>query len=153
GPVGGGQRTPAGFWRYFGRGWQRELVRSVRLRLLPLYPLARSAAKASLVTLATNQETADLLRQMGARDVRLCLDSCVPASFVSGARVFPHDEKVFTLLWAGRMQPRKALPLALDALAQADDVPVRLLVAGEGEMRSAWEDYARRLHLDHKVEF
>ena len=153
GPIGGGQRTSAVFWRYFGRGWSRELVRSARLRLLRLYPSARSAAKASLVTLATNQETADLLRQMGARDVRLCLDSGIPASFISEGPVLRQNEKVFTILWAARMQPRKALPLALDALAQVDDVSVRLLIAGDGEMRPAWEGYARRLHLEHKVEF
>jgi N-acetylglucosaminyldiphosphoundecaprenol N-acetyl-beta-D-mannosaminyltransferase len=51
------------------------------------------------------------------------------------------------------MQPRKALPLALQALARADDVPVRLLIAGDGEMRKSWEHCAARLGLEHKVEF
>jgi len=153
GPIGGAQRTPSAFRRYFGRAWARELVRSARVRLLPFSPSVRSAAKASHVTLATNQETADLLRQMGARNVRLCLDSGIPSSFVSDARVPPHNRNAFTLLWAGRMQPRKALPLALEGLARADDVPMRLLIAGDGEMRKVWEYYAKRLHVEHKVEF
>ncbi len=51
------------------------------------------------------------------------------------------------------MQPRKALPLALEGLEQAGDVPVRLLIAGDGEMRKPWEGCAKRLRLEHKVEF
>jgi glycosyltransferase involved in cell wall biosynthesis len=51
------------------------------------------------------------------------------------------------------MQPRKALPLALEALAKAGEVRVKLLVAGDGEMRSLWEDCARRLHVESRVEF
>jgi len=153
GPIGGAQQAPAAFRHYFGRAWAQEILRSARVRLLPFSPSVRSAAKASHVTLATNQETADLLRQMGARNVRLYLDSGIPSSFVSDPRVSPHNGKIFTLLWAGRMQPRKALPLALEGLARADDVPMRLLIAGDGEMRKVWEYYAKRLRLEHKVEF
>jgi len=60
---------------------------------------------------------------------------------------------MFTLLWAGRMHPRRALPLVLEALAQADDLSVRLLVAGDGEMRKPWEDLANYLRVGDKVEF
>ena len=153
GPIGGGQQTPWAFRCYFGRAWPRELTRSVRVRLLPFSPSARGAAHATLVTLATNQETASLLRRMGAQDVRLCLDSGLPSSFVSEAPISPRNRELFTLLWAGRMQPRKALPLALEAVAQAGDVPVRLLIAGDGEMRKSWEDCAKRLGLERKTEF
>jgi N-acetylglucosaminyldiphosphoundecaprenol N-acetyl-beta-D-mannosaminyltransferase len=153
GPIGGAQQTPTAFRRYFGRAWPRELIRNARVRLLRFLPAVRRAAKASLVTLATNQETANLLRRMGARNVRLCLDSGIPSDFVTGARVSPRKHETFTLLWAGRMQPRKALPLALQALARADDVLVRLLIAGDGEMRKSWEHCAERLGLERKVEF
>jgi len=51
------------------------------------------------------------------------------------------------------MQPRKALPLALDGLAAAGDMNVRLWIAGDGEMRGAWEEYAKALHLEDRVEF
>jgi exopolysaccharide biosynthesis WecB/TagA/CpsF family protein len=153
GPIGGGQHTPWSFRQYFGWAWPRELARSARVRLLRFSPSARSAAKSSLVTLATNQETANLLRQMGARDVRLCLDSGIPSSFVSDALPSPRNGEPFTLLWAGRMQPRKALPLALEALVQADDVPVRLLIAGDGEMRNSWEEFVKRWRLERNAEF
>jgi exopolysaccharide biosynthesis WecB/TagA/CpsF family protein len=153
GPVGGGQLTPPSFRHYFGRAWTRELLRSMRVRLLRFSPFARSAAKASLVTFVTNQETAALLRRMGARDVRLCLDSGIPSHFVSDRDVSSRNREPFTLLWVGRMQPRKALPLALEALARTNGLRVRLLIAGDGEMRKPWEEYAQRLRLQHKVEF
>lgn len=153
GPLGGGQRTPLAFGHYFGRGWPLESLRNVCVRLMPFSPFARSAAKASLVTLATNQETAHLLRQMGARNVRLCLDSGIPSSFLPGASVPPREGGTFTLLWAARMQARKALPLALEALAHTNGLVVKLLIAGDGEMRKPWEEYAKRLRLQHKVEF
>jgi glycosyltransferase involved in cell wall biosynthesis len=153
GPIGGGQCAPAPFRHYFGRAWKREIVRNVRIRLLEVSPSLISAARASFVTLATNQETANLLRRIGARDVRLYLDSGISSAFVSNARTTKSDAETLTLLWAGRMQPRKALPLALQAIAEAHDVRVRLLIAGDGEMRKVWEDCAKRLHVESNVEF
>jgi len=51
------------------------------------------------------------------------------------------------------MQPRKGLPLALEALAETKDLNARLFIAGDGEMRGDWERYAKRLNLGGKVEF
>jgi exopolysaccharide biosynthesis WecB/TagA/CpsF family protein len=151
GPIGGAQQAPAAFRRYFGQPWSREAVRSARVRLLRFWPSLRSAARASAITLATNQETASLLRQLGAQDVRLCLDSGIPSGIVSNRRAKPKNEELI-LFWAGRMQPRKALPLALEALAAAGE-NVRLRIAGDGEMRGPWEEYAKALHLEDRVEF
>jgi len=51
------------------------------------------------------------------------------------------------------MQPRKALPLALEALAETKDLNVRLLIAGDGEMREDWEKCAERLNVGARVQF
>jgi glycosyltransferase involved in cell wall biosynthesis len=51
----------------------------------------------------------------------------------------------------GRLDPRKGLDLALEALAM---VPrAELEIVGDGEERSALERLARRLHLDDRVRF
>jgi glycosyltransferase involved in cell wall biosynthesis len=61
---------------------------------------------------------------------------------------------VFTLIWAGRLWPRKTLTLGLDALALVrKKVEIRLLVAGEGESREGWEEHARKLGLADCVKF
>ena len=153
GPIGGAQQAAAAFRRYFGGPWSREAIRSARVGLLRFWPPLRSAARASAITLATNHETASLLRQLGAEDVRLWLDSGIRSGIVPKHRTSKSGNQELTLLWAGRMQPRKALPLALEALAAAGDVRVRLWVAGDGEMRGSWEQYAKALHLDGRVEF
>jgi len=145
--------APVAFRHYFGRSWPQEAIRSARVRLLRFWPSLRSAASASSVTLATNHETANLLRQLGAQDVRLWLDSGIPFEIVSNHRAPKSRTKELTLLWVGRMQPRKALPLALEALAAAGDMNVRLWIAGDGEMRGSWEEYAKALHLEDRVEF
>jgi exopolysaccharide biosynthesis WecB/TagA/CpsF family protein len=153
GPIGGGQRAPTSFRKYLGRGWVREFLRNVRLRLLSHSPFLKTAARASAALLATNRDTAELLSGIGGRDVRLFLDSGLPANFVLREPVSKDNDGCFTLLWVGRMVPRKALPVALEALAQITDLRVRLLVAGDGEMRESWAQRAQQLGLDGRVEF
>ena len=153
GPIGGAQRAPFPFRSYFGSGWAREIVRNARVRLLRFYPRLRKAAQTSTIVLATNRDTYDLLASVGGRDVRYFLDSGIESTFACGSLTHRPAGGMFTLLWAGRMYPRRALSLILEALAQTDDLSVRLLVAGDGEMRKRWEALASRLHLRDKVEF
>jgi glycosyltransferase involved in cell wall biosynthesis len=59
-----------------------------------------------------------------------------------------------TLLWAGRLERRKALPLALEALAQLEpEINVRLLVAGDGPQRAECTALASRLGVENRIEF
>ncbi len=153
GPVGGAQRAPSGFRHYISSLSGSEILRNVRVALLPISRSLRRAAQSSAMTLATNHETAELLTRVGARDVRMFLDSGIPSSFLSRPSIPRTSRRPFALLWVGRMQPRKALPLALEALAETRDLNVKLLIAGDGEMREAWENYAKRLNLGSKVEF
>jgi glycosyltransferase involved in cell wall biosynthesis len=153
GPVGGGQRVPSAFRHYICSLSGREILRNIRSALLPLSFSLRRAAKASAIILAANQETYGLLAKAGALNVQLFLDSGIPSTFVSRPRLPRPRGTPFTLLWVGRMQPRKALPLALEVLAEVKDLAAKLLIAGDGEMRRKWESYAKHLNLDGRVEF
>jgi glycosyltransferase involved in cell wall biosynthesis len=153
GPVGGGQRTPVAFRSYFGRLWRNEIIRNARMDLLPLSPSVRKAARSISIVLATNNETHRLLTTLGARDVRTFLDSGIPSSFFSNGHESPRNDGTLRLLWASKLQIRKALPLALEALAQVKEPNVRLLVAGDGEMRELWERRAEELGLQGRVQF
>jgi exopolysaccharide biosynthesis WecB/TagA/CpsF family protein len=153
GPIGGAQQSPSLFHHYFGRAWLGEIVRNLRVRLLPLSPALRETVQSSAVVLATNDETAQLLARVGARDVRMFLDSGIPTTFLSQKQVYKPKGERFTLLWVGRMQRRKALPIALEALRQTREISVKLLIAGDGEMRKSWEQLARRLGVDDRVQF
>jgi exopolysaccharide biosynthesis WecB/TagA/CpsF family protein len=153
GPIGGAQQSPPAFRRYFGFGLAQEFLRNARVRLSGHSPFLKRAARATALLLATNHDTAEALRKIGGRDVRLFLDSGLTARFVLGEPVSKPSNDSLTLLWVGRMQRRKALPLALEALSQVRDFRVKLLVAGDGEMRQSWERCATRLNLGSRVEF
>ncbi len=143
GPCGGGQKAPAGFRRYFGRAWIREWMRNLRVDLLPSLPGWRRAVRRASLLLATNRETQALLRRSSGRDVPLFLDSGVPTTFCPSGPPDREPGRPFRLLWVGRLEPRKAFPLALDALAQVTE-PWELTVVGQGPLRRTWEAEATR---------
>ncbi len=58
------------------------------------------------------------------------------------------------IVWAGRFEPQKDVPLALQTVAAlADRMPVRLTLLGDGRLRPAMEAMAQRLGLEGKVRF
>ncbi len=153
GPVGGGQVAPSVLRSYLGEAKRAELFREVRMRLVSLRPALRKTARKSAMILATNHETAQMLERAGARHVRLFLDTGIGQQFLPPEVPQRVPGKQVTLLWAGRLQPRKCLPLLLDALAQCQDLSVRLLVAGKGAKRGEWEAMSQRLGLNNRVSF
>ncbi len=153
GPIGGGQTAPLAFMRYFGAAWLNEAARTFRTRLLPYLPSLRRAAQRSAMILAANQETAYLLDKVGAQHVRLFSDSGSVADHFPANPPKRKERREITLLWAGRLERRKALPLSLEALALVGNLPVRLLVAGGGPLRAEWENLAGYLGLKDRVQF
>jgi glycosyltransferase involved in cell wall biosynthesis len=153
GPIGGGQTAPHNFLHYFGEDSRGEFLRTLRIRLLPRLPFLRRAVKNSSMLLATNLETCNVIQQAGGHHVRYSYDNAVAEGMLSDQipRRSPGGE--LTLLWAGRLEPFKALRLGIEALAQLKDVPVRLLVAGDGSQRSYLERLTRDLGVGDRVQF
>jgi len=153
GPVGGGQTTPATFLKYFGSACPKEVLRTLRVRLMHRLPNLQKAAAGSALVLATNRETANILELAGARDVRLFLDAGVTSAFLPERSLQQKPSGPFTLFWAGRLEPRKALPLALEALSRIRNDSIQLMVAGDGPLRKKWEQLAFELGLEGSVTF
>ena len=154
GPLGGGQAAPLNFARHLGRrGVLTETARTVRSRLIPLLPSLRRTVKNSSLILATNRETADVLHRAGARHVELFLDNGIQRNQIMSRHRARRAEDRLELLWAGRVESRKALPLALEAMARSRDLPVRLTVAGDGPMRRSCERKAVAMVLSESVRF
>lgn len=153
GPVGGGQVAPTAFRRYFGARWRSEFLRTLRVKLLPWIPAIRKAVQQSALILTINPETVEVLRLAGAKRMEMfniigIVDEHIP-------KVFPKREpkEYLTLLWASRFEPRKGLPLLLEALERLRDLPLRVLVAGDGPLRGLWETEVVRLNLADTVRF
>lgn len=154
GPIGGGMTSPPAFRAYFGKADKLEYLRQLRLAALPHFPAMKRAAKRSAVILATNQETINVLTEAGAKNVRPFLDTGLPSDTIPEVMPPRPNNDVFTMIWAGRLWPRKALTLGLDALAIVKKkIDVRLLVAGEGESREEWEEHGRKIGVDDCVKY
>jgi glycosyltransferase involved in cell wall biosynthesis len=153
GPIGGGQCAPAAFLRYFGLRAGQEILRTCLTRTLYFSRGFRKTAQSSDLILATNRETQRLLKSISGADVQLMLDCGLQADWVSPIPPADRSVRDLTLLWVGRLEHRKALPLALEALASVRGVQATLLVAGSGPLRSKLEIMAAKLGLGSRVEF
>ena len=152
GPVGGGQFLLPAHEVWMDGPSGREKYRRIYLEhLATRSPVARRMARRSSVALATNPETAQMLRAMGAADVREMLAEALPDSALS-----PRRETVFAkqLLWVGRFLPRKGARLALQMFAEVlrREPSARLRMVGDGPTLAAAKQYARTTGIE-AVEF
>jgi glycosyltransferase involved in cell wall biosynthesis len=152
GPVGGGQTANPAFREYFGSSWARERLRSLRVNCLRLLPGMRRTAKNSSLVIAVNRETYGILRDRGATRMKMYLDCGIESKYLPANPPKRPVRDTFVLQWTGRIEPNKALPLALQAVATVKDLPVRLVVSGDG-LRSEAEQLARDLGIEEAVTF
>ena len=136
GPVGGGQTAPASYWRYFGREWPSETLRTASTGpLLKLNRRCRQTVKNSAVTLVCNSATAAACQRLGGTDVRYMLADGLSSDWLADARPQPPGTPV--VLWVGTLLPRKAPTLAVQAFAHLRrTISARLIIAGDGPLRA-----------------
>jgi len=151
GPVGGAQVPPAALKEYFGQAWRREQIRALRKRLLRLNPFVRLAIFRADCILASNADTEQALRRLGAKRLVRLLEAGVNSpSPAKGERSIGHDSKPLTVIWAGGFVLRKAPKLAIDVVEElvSRHSPIHLLMIGDGPLRSSVEReiHARELH-------
>ncbi len=156
GPVGGGQIAPRGFRRYFRGGWAAELVRSFVVRYFTgiLFAARSTVAKADLV-LVVNQETRDWVERLGGRRVEYMATGGIPRSLlVDPSKRRREDGSCLRILWVGRLLPRKAVLLALEALARIDrNVSFRCTILGDGRQGRYVPQWIESLGLADRVEW
>jgi glycosyltransferase involved in cell wall biosynthesis len=152
GPIGGGQTAPADYWRYFGRDWPAELVRTATTRpLLTLNARSRETIRHSDVTLVCNSATAAACRRLGGRDVRYMMSDALRPDWVVAPRSRPAGPPV--VLFVGRLLPRKAPTLAVQAFAELRRaMPARMIMAGDGPLRGKVRETIERLGVGADVD-
>jgi len=108
----------------------------VRTRLVE-----RLAVRPSDAVLGASADLVHRAKELGARHAVLIPVPAPPlpepirsAAEIRAELAVADDE--FLLLSVGRLAPQKSLPLLLDAIAALDDVPLRLVIAGEGPERA-----------------
>jgi len=132
GPVGGGQTAPSAMLRYFGASRRSEILRTALTKLLPFSPFHRYWLSKVSAVFAANHDTLTLIKAMGRQDVRLQFDNGIPSDYLSSHhKKYTENALATRFVWVGRMLPRKALPLALDALSKTGSSST-LTIVGDG---------------------
>lgn len=157
GPVGGGQRAPKALKRYFGQYWSREWLRDwVSTVLQYINPGFYRAVKQADKLIVANQDTLALARRLRpTRPIDMMCDMGLYDSFMPPQPVERPlvADGPLKLLWVGRMLPRKALELTIQALGQVDPaLPIILtIVGGKGEMADQVPHYIEQYGVTDRV--
>lgn len=161
GPVGGGERTPAGLredfsWRGRIEEWIRDAVRTSLDHFEYFHAQYRSTAWAFAATPVTESA----LRRLGLDRVSMLTQSATGGDTVDryvkerppGNRRYDGSLK---LVSASRLIHWKALDLAIEALAKAvkNGLKVELTILDEGPERPALERLAATLEVGDRVRF
>jgi phosphatidylinositol alpha-mannosyltransferase len=114
--------------------------------------MSRKLSRSLDAMIAVSSAPARHLRVAG--DTRLvllppCIDLAPYASVASAAR----GQEPRTVLFVGRLEPRKGVLLLVEAFARVKQRDVRLVVCGDGEQRSDAEALAARLGVSDAVTF
>lgn len=157
GPVGGGTRTPRSLWRYLGiRGWIGELQKSLALSIATRMPSVRRTWKRAPIHLFETPETVDVMPKRyrhKARIVNRVLLYELPDFIKTDALIDSGGQKNNpVVLFPSLLEPRKGPMLALHALSYTPE-EVRLVFANGGYAAPNLQRTARRLGLEHRVDF
>lgn len=155
GPVGGGQTAPTEFKRYFGKKWAQEAARSLlRCRMAGWNPVLRGTIRNASKTLVTNRDTLRIAQSVGGKNISLFLDTSLPRDFFPDKLPERRTEGGMKLLWVGRLMPRKALRLAVEAMAQVDrGLGVQLYIIGGGELEDQVPGWIAEYGVEEQVVF
>ncbi len=155
GPVGGGQRAPKAFKRYFGTYWSREWMRDWISTLLQyVNPGFYKAVQTASRLVVTNLDTYALARKLRPNSpIDRIWDAGLSSTFLPAEPVQHYPGNTLKLLWTGRLLPRKALELTIQALGQVDpSIPVSLtIVGGKGEMADQVPQYIEQYGVRDRV--
>ena len=156
GPVGGGESAPKAFWRHFRlRAIWYELWRDIGRWLGERDPFVRLTARQSALALATTEETAERLRKVGARNIRLLPVPIGLRMVEIGdlARPSLPDGIRLRFISIGRLLHWKGFHIGLRAFAQANLDGAEYWIVGDGPERKSLEASARRLGIADRVRF
>ena len=155
GPVGGGQRAPKSMKRYFGAYWSREWLRDwVGTVLQYTNPGYYNAVRKAALLLVSNKDTLKLAKKLRPNQpINSVWDAGMHSSFLPPKPVEHYPGTELKLLWTGRMLPRKAIELTIQALGSVDPaIPVTLtIVGGQGEMAEHVPQYIEKYGVKDRV--
>jgi glycosyltransferase involved in cell wall biosynthesis len=157
GPLGGGDTTPASFLVTLSRRGRRyEVFRKLGQRIAHFDPLLRLTARRASRVLATTNETADRLRQLGARNVTNLSQVALSDEELALLGNLPdRKEEPFRLASIGNLVDLKGFHLGLAAFAKVlpKHPSSEYWIVGDGPLRGRLQADARALGIEDSVRF
>jgi glycosyltransferase involved in cell wall biosynthesis len=157
GPVGGGESAPDAFRAGFSvRGKISEALRDIGRALGELDPFVRLTAERAAIGLATTEETAERMRTLGCKRLRVLPQVGLAQEEIERLSGLPlRHSGPFRLISVGRLLHWKGFHLGLRAFAQFQrEFPAsEYWIVGDGPERKGLESLARRLGVAGSVTF
>ncbi|WP_071517278.1 glycosyltransferase family 4 protein [Geitlerinema sp. PCC 9228] len=156
GPVGGGESTPQSFHSSFSwRGRTYEFARNVARMLAAADPFVRITARRSVLARATTEETAQKLRQLGAKRVEVQSQLGISTAEIAQlGELTGNLSPNVRFVSAGRLLHWKGFHLGLQAFAEADlPADAEYWIVGDGPQRQALQNLAQSLGIARQVKF
>jgi len=154
GPVGGGESAPPAFWWSFSfRGKIYEVLRGVARTIGHLDPFVRLAARRAQIALATTNQTAEKLKRLGCRKVRVV--SQVGVNIDEFYRRVKTQPRGFRLVSVGRLLHWKGFELGVRAFAlfRTGFPDSEYWLIGDGPEKNRLQVLVRDLELGDSVRF
>ena len=148
GPVGGAANFPP---KYFGSlkpldALIYRLRNFINLRQMHKPRCLVAAARAQFMW-AIGPEDMELVEDLWHHQVERLLETGATARDIAAVRDY-NGNRPLRIIWSGRHQGRKALPLLLQAMTQLESrYPVELTVLGDGVETTHWREIADSLKL------
>ena len=156
GPVGGFNQVPAAFLSKFDL--QSKLFYTVKntINTIQKYTLKRvknAAKRANILIGATHEAQKQLLRLSKKNEVLLMGETGCHLYEKPVTRQVDYNSKI-KILWVGRLQARKALVLAINALYNVrNEIDFEFTIVGKGEQEKFCKDLVKKLNLQDKCKF
>lgn len=128
----------------------RNIANAIQMRVSRRVRAALSAAEVLIA--ATSVDRSALLRLYGRDALLLHETGCVATQYPEVRRL--QKGEPLRVLWCGLMVPRKAVSLALRAVALASQsIPIELHLCGDGPQAALAQNLARTLRIDTRCRF
>lgn len=152
GPVGGIDLFPKGYNSVFGKN-RFARIRSFLKNQITLFQfntsirLRLAIRNSDVVLAATSFGYKKLSNKFPKSNIKRLPETGTEQISVEE---LPQDRNL-DIIWVGRMEDRKALPILLDALSRINDRILNVEIIGKGQMLEDWKKYSASLRLKHNV--
>ena len=128
---------------------------ALKLESLPAIALEKATlSRASAVLAVSGQSRADLLRRYGTKPERVeVIGNGVDYERFSGRRDVANPSSMKRVLVVSRLEPRKNVKEAIEAVAELPRGACQLDIVGDGSEKHVLVELAKRLGVDGEVDF